>query len=131
MHIHASTGTHSQLLAAGLFCVCLLYITQRSIIIRQYKWIVSETAATHTPLIIIDCKTISAFAVNIGITFKSPEEFFLGEQPRKWIWRGFDPSTLADAAPAAAAGMCKHTSHCYFDPALADAAHAEGPCKYP
>ncbi len=49
-----------------------------------------------------------AFAVNIGIAFKSPEEFFLGEQPRKWIWRGFDPSTLADAAPAFAAGNLLH-----------------------
>ena len=43
-------------------------------------------------------KKNSDFAANIGITFKTPEEFFLNEPPLPFT-RDFDPSTYLNDTP--------------------------------
>lgn len=34
------------------------------------------------------------FAVNIGLPFHTPEEFFLGKEPSSFVWHGVDPRTI-------------------------------------
>ncbi|KAL1998240.1 hypothetical protein VTN02DRAFT_6553 [Thermoascus thermophilus] len=41
------------------------------------------------------------FAANVGIAFKTPEEFFLGAPPEP-VSRAFDPTTYVSHAPNAA-----------------------------
>ena len=37
------------------------------------------------------------FAFNVGVDFKTPEEFFLAEKPTdSWEWKGVDPKTLLE-----------------------------------
>ena len=36
------------------------------------------------------------FAANVGVDFKTPEEFFLGEDPVAFEWRSYDPTKLKE-----------------------------------
>jgi len=39
------------------------------------------------------------FAFNIGVPFKTPEEFFLGESPAPFEWDGIDPKKYLESIP--------------------------------
>ncbi|XP_070194979.1 bifunctional polynucleotide phosphatase/kinase-like isoform X2 [Littorina saxatilis] len=48
------------------------------------------------------------FAANIGISFYTPEEFFLGEKPAKFEWRSIDPKNYVTGAAKPAAKQEYH-----------------------
>ncbi len=37
-----------------------------------------------------------AFAINVGVTFKTPEEFFFDEAPAPFEWDSSDPKKILD-----------------------------------
>lgn len=54
----------------------------------------------HAQIGIRECFSLSlmirAFAANIGVKFQTPEEFFLNEEPAKFIWDSIDPLEIVN-----------------------------------
>lgn len=57
------------------------------------------------------------FAFNCGLTFHTPEEFFLKKAPAKFSWLGVDPTLIGRAGGAAPAAAAAASSPSMDDPA--------------
>src|SRR5438309_105423 len=58
----------------------------------------SQQVTGSVCLQVIEFMLFRAFAVNVGLKFQTPDEFFFHEQPAPFVWDSVDPAKLLDEA---------------------------------
>lgn len=71
--------------------ICKLFTSLNNVINKQDSFYIGDAAGRYKKIKPDHACSDRHFAMNIGIIFKTPEEFFLSEEPDDWNHMGFDP----------------------------------------